>query len=88
MENKKINKKSGKTKNKLRITYPKNHENFKNSKSGSNFTGPYKKIVYQACILHYGKVLAYILAYVLMVFAYHLKRLWLLLYPLFMIGKH
>ena len=33
-------------------------------------------------------VLAYILAYVLMVFTYHLKRLWLLLCPLFVIGKH
>ena len=47
-----------------------------------------KKTVYQACILHYGKIVAYILAYVLMVFTYHLKRLWLLLRPLFAIGKH
>ena len=27
----------------LRIIYPKNHEYFKNSKSGSNFTGSYKR---------------------------------------------
>ena len=32
-----------KNKNKLRTVYPKNHENFKNSKLGFNFTGSYKK---------------------------------------------
>ena len=71
------------------LDLPKNHEHFKNIKSRFNFIGSYKKkTVYQACILHYGKIVAYILAYVLMVFTYHLKRLWLLLRPLFAIGKH
>ena len=46
-----------------------------------------KKIVYQAYNIHYGKVLPYILVYAVMVFAYHLKCLWLLLCPLFVIGK-
>ena len=80
-------KKKKKREKRLGIIYPKNYENFKNRKSGSNFTGSYEKAVYQARILHYGKVLAYILAYVAMVFTYHLKRLWLLLCPLFKIGK-
>lgn len=39
-------------------------------------------------ILHYGKVLAYIPAYVPMVFAYQLKCLWLLLHTLFIFTKH
>ena len=33
----------GKNKNKLRTIYPKNHENFKNSKLGFNFAGSHKK---------------------------------------------
>ena len=79
--------KQKKREKRLGIIYPKNYENFKNRKSGSNFTGSYEKVVHQARILHYGKVLAYILAYVAMVFTYHLNRLWLLLCPLFKIGK-
>ena len=86
MENFKKNRE--KNNSKLRVMCPKNHEHFKNIKSSSNFIGSYKKTVYQACILHYGKIVAYILAYVLVVFTYHLKRLWLLLRPLFAIGKH
>ena len=34
---------SGQNKKTLRTTYPKNHENFKNSKSKVQFTGSYKK---------------------------------------------
>ena len=39
----KIFKISGKNKNKLRTIYSKNHESFKNSKLGYNFTGSYIK---------------------------------------------
>ena len=80
--------KCGKNKSKLRIIYPKNHENFKNSMSRPNFTGFYFLKNYQVCVPHYGNVIAYTLACVLMVFTYHLKHLWLLLCPLFVIGKH
>ena len=41
-------KKSRKNKNKLRTIYPKNHENFKNSNLGSNFTGSCKKRVLES----------------------------------------
>ena len=39
----KFKKKLGENKNKLRTIYPKNHANFKNSKSRSSFTGSCKK---------------------------------------------
>ena len=39
-------KQSGENKSKLRTIYPKNYENFKNSKPRAQFTGSYKKGVH------------------------------------------
>ena len=41
-----LKKQSGENKSKLRTIYPKNHENFKNSKPRAQFTGSYKKGVH------------------------------------------